>query len=62
MDWKRFFTRLKPRKYLFPTEILPDSDQSSQGTDQEIDDAGKQSKYRCDVLMSNHFKHNFHGK
>ena len=50
MDSKRFFTRLKPRKHLFPTEVLPDSDQSSQETDQEMEDAGKQSKYRCDIL------------
>ena len=46
MDSKRFFTRLKPQKHLFPTEVLPDPDQSSQGADQEMEDAGKQGKYR----------------
>ena len=44
MDLKCFFTHLKPQKHLLPTEVLPDSDQSSQGTDQEMEDARKQ---RC---------------
>ena len=51
MDSKRFFTRFKPQKHLFPTEVLPDSDQSSQGTDQEMEDAGKQRKYPCHMAF-----------
>ena len=50
---KRFFARSRPHNrdfililFYFPTEILPDSDQSSQGTDEEMDfEIAAQSKW-----------------
>ena len=56
-DSKRFFARLRPHNrdcililFYCPTEILPDSDQSSQGTDEEMDfEIAAPSKCECAI-------------
>ena len=47
---KCFFIPLRPHNYLFRTEILPDFDQSSQRTEEQMEIA-EQSTYECGIVM-----------